>query len=149
MSAIPRVVLDTNLVLSALVFSGGRVAALRRAWQSGVFTPLVSRETAAELVRVLAYPKFRLAPEDRQVLLADYLPHCATVTIPARRPSVPASCRDPFDEPFLLLAVAGNADALVTGDQDLLSLAGQFSCPIVTAEAFLQSLSFSGNVEPA
>lgn len=148
MSTVPRVVLDTNLVLSALVFSGGRVAALRRAWQSGAFTPLVSRETAAELVRVLAYPKFRLSREEREVFLADYLPYCATVKIPARKPRVP-SCRDPFDEPFLALAIAGKADALVTGDQDLLSLDGQLPCPIVTAEAFLQTLESSGKTEPS
>lgn len=148
MSAVPRVVLDTNLVLSALVFSGGRVVQLRRAWQTGAFTPLVSRDTAAELVRVLAYPKFRLTVENQQVLLADYLPYCATVKIPARKPRIPA-CRDPFDIPFLLLAIAGKAEALVTGDQDLLSLAGQLPCPIVTAEAFLQTLPSPGKAEPS
>ncbi|MDF1554059.1 MAG: putative toxin-antitoxin system toxin component, PIN family [Deferrisomatales bacterium] len=139
MIAVPRVVLDTNLVLSALVFTGGRVAELRRAWQQGVFTPLVSHDTAAELVRVLGYPKFRLTPEEQEVLLADYLPYADTVKIPAGKPRVP-TCRDPFDVPFLLLAVAGRADLLVTGDQDLLSLDGQLPCPIVTAEVFLQSL---------
>lgn len=147
MSAVPRVVLDTNLVLSALVFSGGRLALLRHAWQAVAFTPLVSRETAAELVRVLAYPKFGLTSEGQEVLLADYLPYCATVKIPARKPRVPA-CRDPFDEPFLVLAVAGKADALVTGDQDLLTLAGQPPCPVLTAEAFLASLPSSGRGEP-
>lgn len=148
MKVVPRVVLDTNLVLSALVFAGGRLDALRRAWQGGGFTPLASRETAAELVRVLAYPKFRLAPADQQVLLADYLPYCETVKIPAPKPQVP-TCRDPFDEPFLLLAAAGKADALVSGDQDLLALAGQLPYPVVTAEAFLQTLPSSGKVEPS
>ncbi|MDW7712282.1 MAG: putative toxin-antitoxin system toxin component, PIN family [Deferrisomatales bacterium] len=148
MSTVPRVVLDTNLVLSALVFSGGRVAELRRAWQQGASTPLVSRDTAAELVRVLAYPKFRLSREEQEVLLADYLPHADTVKIPARKPRVPP-CRDPFDAPFLLLAVAGEADFLVTGDQDLLSLDGQIPGPIVTADAFLQTLSSAGKGEPA
>ncbi len=143
MSTVPRVVLDTNLVLSALVFSGGRLAALRRAWQSGAFTPLVSRETAAELLRVLAYPKFRLTAEDQEVILADYLPYAETVKIPSRKPIVPA-CRDPFDVPFLLLAVVGETDFLVTGDQDLLSLAGQLPCTIVTAAAFLQTLPSAG-----
>jgi putative PIN family toxin of toxin-antitoxin system len=147
MSAVPRVVLDTNLVLSALVFTGGRLARLRRAWQSGAFTPLVSRDTAAELIRVLAYPKFRLAPKEQEVLLADYLPYAETVTIPARRPPVPAR-RDPFDVPFLLLAVVGHADFLVAGDQDLLALVDQLPGPIVTAEAFLQTLPSAGTDEP-
>ncbi|MDF1556181.1 MAG: putative toxin-antitoxin system toxin component, PIN family [Deferrisomatales bacterium] len=139
MNPAPRVVLGTNRVLSALVFPGGRVAGLRHAWQSGAFTPLVSHATAAELVRVLACPTFRLTTAEQQVLLADYLPHCATVKIPAHKPAVPA-CRDPFDRPFLLLAVAGKADALVTGDRSPLSLAGRLPYPILTAEAFLQTL---------
>jgi putative PIN family toxin of toxin-antitoxin system len=146
MSSVPRVVLDTNLVLSALVFGSGRLAPLRRVWQTGAFTPLASRDTAAELVRVLAYPKFGLTAEEQEVLLADYLPYAETVKIPSRKPEVPA-CRDPFDVPFLLLAVVGRADFLVTGDQDLLGLAGQRPCPIVTAEAFLRNLPSPGTAE--
>ena len=135
----PRVVLDTNLVLSALVFSQGQLSLLRTAWQDGQFTPLASHDTAAELLRVLAYPKFKLTPEDQQELLADYLPWCATVSIPNPPPATPP-CRDPFDLPFLQLAMAGKADYLVTGDQDLLALQRKFSCPILAAAEFLSKL---------
>ena len=135
----PRVVLDTNLVLSALVFANGRVAALRHAWREGHCVPLVSKATTAELIRVLAYPKFKLSNEDQQELLADYLPWCATLRIPNPAPATP-HCRDPCDQPFLQLAVVGKADYLVSGDQDLLSLADQFICPIVTAEQFFAAL---------
>lgn len=131
----PRVVIDTNLVLSALVFAQGRLTRLRQAWQAGRVQPLVSRETAAELIRTLGYPKFRLMPAQQQELLADYLPYCTTVRIPDPGPEVPA-CRDVFDLPFLRLAVVGRADALLTGDRDLLSLGDSFTCPIVTAEQF-------------
>jgi putative PIN family toxin of toxin-antitoxin system len=139
MSRPPRVVLDTNLVLSALVFANGRLAALRHAWQGGHCVPLVCRATAAELIRVLAYPKFRLNDEAQQELLADYLPWCVTVRMPDLPPATP-DCRDPFDQPFLQLAIAGKADFLVSGDQDVLSLAGQLKCPIVTAGQFLDTL---------
>lgn len=132
----PRVVIDTNLVLSALVFAQGRVTPLRQAWQSHRIQPLVSRVTAAELIRVLAYPKFKLTAAAQQELLADYLPYCKTVRIPEPPPKTPA-CRDAFDVPFLQLAVAGRATALITGDLDLLSLAGSFACPILTAEQFI------------
>ncbi|KFB66295.1 MAG: hypothetical protein CAPSK01_004456 [Candidatus Accumulibacter vicinus] len=54
----PRVVIDTNLVLSALVFAQGRLTRLRQAWQADCMQLLVSRETAAELIRTLGYPKF-------------------------------------------------------------------------------------------
>ncbi|MHB1144693.1 MAG: putative toxin-antitoxin system toxin component, PIN family [Thiobacillus sp.] len=132
-------VLDTNLVLSALVFAQGRLAVLRHAWQSGHCVPLVSKATTAELIRVLAYPKFKLSDEEQQELLADYLPWCATVRIPNPPPVTP-ECRDSFDQPFLQLAVAGKADYLVSGDQDLLILADRFDCPIVSAEQFIKTL---------
>lgn len=140
MSRPPRVVIDTNLVLSALVFTNGRLAVLRQAWQGQRCVPLVSKAATAELIRVLAYPKFKLDEAARQELLADYLPWCATVRIPNPPPDTP-ECRDPFDQPFLQLAVAGEADYLVSGDRDLLSLAGQLQCPILTAEAFMAVLA--------
>lgn len=139
MTASPRAVLDTNIVLSALLFAHGRLAPLRHAWHDRRFQPLVSTATVGELIRVLTYPKFRLSGDEQQELLADYLPYCTTVRMPAVPPRVPA-CRDPCDVPFLELAVAGKADCLVTGDRDVLVLGRRFSRPIVTAEQFLQTL---------
>jgi uncharacterized protein len=139
MTRAPRVVLDTNVVLSALVFTHGRAAALREAWQSGCCEPLVSKATVGELIRVLGYPKFKLVADEQRELLADYLPYCRTVTIPAKAPGTPP-CRDPFDLPFLRLAMIGKAEVLVTGDRDLLGVKGKLLCPIVTLEAFLAAL---------
>jgi putative PIN family toxin of toxin-antitoxin system len=132
-----RVVLDTNVLVSALVFSQGAMSTLREAWQAQRFTPLVSRVTATELIRVLAYPKFRLTRIEQDDLLADYLPYCEVVTMPPELPAVP-DCRDPLDVPFLQLAVVGQANNLVTGDRDLLSLKADFEIPIVNAEQFLK-----------
>jgi putative PIN family toxin of toxin-antitoxin system len=139
MKRAPRVVLDTNVVLSALVFTHGRAVALREAWQSGRCEPLVSRATADELIRVLGYPKFKLSDDEQHELLADYLPYCQTVPIPAKPPRTPP-CGDPFDLPFLQLSVVGKADYLVTGDQDLLGIESKLLCPIITLEAFLAAL---------
>jgi putative PIN family toxin of toxin-antitoxin system len=134
-----KVVLDTNVVLSALVFGGGMPGRLRRAWQKGALVPLVSTTTAQELVRVLAYPKFRLSSQDQEELLADYLPCTQTIQIPHPPPAVP-ECRDPMDLVFMQLALAGLATVLVSGDQDLLILADKFACAghctIMTMEAF-------------
>ena len=135
----PRVVIDTNLVLSALVFAQGRLSPLRLAWQGAVCQPLASSITAKELIRVLAYPKFKLSAEDQQELLADYLPYCTSVRMPVKLPATPL-CRDQLDLPFLQLAITGKADYLVSGDQDLLSLAGQFTCPIISADQFMKTL---------
>jgi uncharacterized protein len=132
------VVLDTNVVLSALVFGRGKTAGLRAAWAGGCCLPLVSAASAQELVRVLAYPKFRLDVAAQHELLGDYLPFALAIPIPEPPPVVP-DCRDPFDLPFLHLAVAGKADALVTGDADLLILGRVGRCPILTLDAFLNS----------
>jgi uncharacterized protein len=134
-----RVVIDTNILVSALIFTGGKVGVFRQLWQDNQFQPLVSRSTVTELIRVLAYPKFKLTLAEQQDLLADYLPFCETIAMPIELPNIPA-CRDPYDEQFLQLAIFGRADYLVTGDQDLLSLADIFDCPIVTAEQFLSVL---------
>ncbi|MFO1295223.1 MAG: putative toxin-antitoxin system toxin component, PIN family [Rubrivivax sp.] len=101
--AVPRAVLDTNVVLSALVFAGGSTARLRQAWQAGRLLPLVSTATAQELMRVLAYPKFKLDAQAQQELLADYLPWAEAVAVPEPPPRVP-ECRDVDDLPFLHLA---------------------------------------------
>ena len=145
MSVAVRVVLDTNVVLSALVFRCGAAGQVRLAWQRGLLLPLASAATVQELVRVLAYPKFRLSPAEQDELLADYLPYAETVRIPQPPPTVP-ECRDALDLPFLHLAVAGTAQLLVSGDRDLLVIATEFernnACPIVSLETFCKMHSF-------
>ena len=139
-----RVVLDTHVVLSALVFGGGQAGQLRRAWQAGAFVPLASAVTVQELVRVLAYPKFALTRAAQDELLADFLPYAQTVRMPQPPPPVP-DCRDPLDVPFLQLAVAGQAQRLVSGDKDLLAVAQAFhqatGCRVTTLSALLSEIA--------
>jgi putative PIN family toxin of toxin-antitoxin system len=146
MNTAVRVVLDTNMVLSALVFRGGAVGLVRHAWQSGLVLPLASTATVQELVRVLAYPKFRLSSAEQDELLADYLPYAETVRIAQPPPRVPDCC-DAQDLPFMHLAVVGKALALVSGDRDLLAMAAEFEsasgCPIVSIDAFCKMHSFA------
>ncbi len=130
-----RVVLDTNVLVSALIFSTRGTAWLRKAWQCKRMTPLASRDTVRELVRVLAYPKFRLTGEEREALLAEYLPFAEIVEVSSSVAGMPR-CGDPHDEKFLALALVGKADALVSGDQDLLRLACSFPVPILTPTRF-------------
>ena len=117
-----RVVLDTNVVLSALLFEEGQLAWLRHAWQEGRCHPLGSSATIGELARVLHYPKFKLSGQERMELLGDYLPFVELLPEP---PASPARfrCRDPHDQKFLDLAAAAGVDLLITGDDDLLALA--------------------------
>ena len=129
----PRVVFDTNVVVSALLFANGRLAWLRAHWGGGECTPLISRATTAEITRVLCYPKFHLSADDRIELLGDYLPYCETIDVKKRCSAV---CRDTNDQTLLDLAQSGRAAVLVTGDADLLALAGQTSFLIETPEAY-------------
>ena len=130
-----RVVLDTNIVLSALLFAEGQVAWMRDAWQRGRIVPVVCHETVTELLRVLAYPKFKLSGADQEELLADFLPYAETVNIQDPPSDLPI-CRDPADQVFLVLTRQAEASALVTGDADLLALRGACTIHILTAEEF-------------
>lgn len=118
-----RVVLDTNVVASALLFPGPTTARVRTAWMSGSIVPLVCRETTLELVRVLAYPRFGLSEDEHAQLLSDYLPWCEVIT-PGEARSLGPRCRDPHDQMFVDLALAGNAECIVSGDRALLELDG-------------------------
>ena len=100
----------------------------------------ISRPTAAELTRVLAHPKLRLAAEDRVELLGDYVPYCETVEVIEPGEVV---CRDAKDQPFLDLAQSGKAAVLVSGDRDILALAGQTEFSIETPEAYRQRVADS------
>ena len=127
-------VIDTNLLISRLLAPRGVAAqAVDCALREGVL--LVSDATLAELVEVLWRPKFDryLTREERQ----RFLTLLAGVT---RRVHITRQfdvCRDPRDNKFLDVAFNGQANALVTGDQDLLVLGEFHGLPIVTAADFL------------
>ena len=133
----PRVVFDTGVLVSALVFPAGSLAWLRGEWRERKCVPLVSQATAAELVRALSYPKFRLTQEDQHELLAEYLPYCEM----ARATGVcPVTSRDRKDQPFLDFAHCGKANFLISGDQDLLTLAGKTQFIIESPAAYHQRI---------
>jgi putative PIN family toxin of toxin-antitoxin system len=129
-----RVVLDTNVLVSALLFHG-RLAAMATLWQSGAIVPVISRETFDEFRVVLAYPKFNLTEEEIAAIIEDeILPFFEVTEIVD---PVNGVCRDPHDDQFLAAAVSGGAVYLVTGDRDLLELKKFRSVEIVTPQEFL------------
>ncbi len=134
MSGVCRVVLDTNVLISALVFKSPGCYWLRSLWVpvSGKrqVIPLASKDTTTELLRALHYKKFKLDETAIEELLGDYLPYVEVVRTTVTRAKLPA-CHDPADVKFLALAYAAKADVLVTGDADLLSVVNQSRIPIV------------------
>jgi putative PIN family toxin of toxin-antitoxin system len=124
-----RVVLDTNVLVSALLFEGGRLAWIRQSWQSGRVKPVMAEPTARELLRVLAYPKFQLKPAEIEQLLAELLPWSETW----RQPLEPSQlrCRHRMDQVFLDQALSASVEVLVSGDADLLALQDQLMVPAI------------------
>lgn len=132
-----RAVLDTNVVVSALLFSGPP-SRLISAWQSGRLPLVVSAPILDEYIRVLAYPKFKLTnTEIRGLLEEELIPFMETVTaVPTYVPDL----RDPDDAKFITCAVAAGVRWLVSGDDDLLSLHHVESVDVLSVTAFLQQL---------
>lgn len=135
-----RVVLDTNILVSAFVLASRSFQWLYPAFRSRLIVPLISDATVAELAATLCHPKFGLSPEALTRVLIECLPWSEMVVVPDPPPQVP-ECRDPDDRPFLELALFAQADALVTGDRDLLALAAVFSIPIITPGELYARLS--------
>lgn len=136
-----RAVVDTNVLVSALIRPQGRVGALLRRLREGTYTLLYTQPLLEELVDVLNRPRIRdkygLDEEDVKTVLALILLRGEAVA-PKR---VIVACRDPRDDKFLEAAVAGQADAIVSGDEDLLALDPFEGIPIVSPAVFLQTLN--------
>ena len=141
----PRVVLDSNVVVSALLFPQGRLTWIRHTWMRRDYVLLVSAATSKKLIRVLAYPKFGLAPEAIEALLSDYLPFAETVRFVPGEAFVPET-PDPDDRIFMELAVAGEASLLVTGDRALRQVPGPSGLRVVSPEEFRAELGDSAGL---
>lgn len=129
-----RVVLDTNVLVSALLFTG-RLSKIVGLWRQGKVIPLISRETFEELRAVLEYPKFSLAPDEIQSIIEnEILPFFEVVEI---QENVRGVCRDPGDDKFIACAVSAPADFLVSGDKDLTDLKRYKTVKIIRVSEFL------------
>ena len=129
-----RVVLDTNLVVSAMLLPQSRPRqALDYVRRHG--TVLVSAAALSELREVIRRPRFNrylLEGQRREFLYnleqdSELIPITHAIT----------ACRDPNDDKFLELALSGNATHIITGDHDLLALHPFRSIPIITPATFL------------
>jgi putative PIN family toxin of toxin-antitoxin system len=128
-----RVVFDTNVYVSALVFPGGRAdAALRRAIE-GEHIVLTSKPIIDELLGVLAR-KFARDPEEL-ARVALFLDDVGEMVAPEVQVDV---LRDEADNRILECALAGRADLIVTGDRALLDLAVWRGARVVTVAAYLE-----------
>ena len=135
-----RVVLDTNILVPALIAPTGNPAAIYNAWEQGKFTLLMCGEHLDELRATLQKPKVAdLIKPYKAGRLVNQIKKLAEDI--AELPLVKRS-PDPGDNLLLALAEAGNADYLVTGDKSgLLLLASHKSTRIITAREFASLLA--------
>ncbi len=126
-----RAVIDTNVLLSGLLWRGPSYALLEQV-RNGAVTFISSPALLAELAQVLARPKFDTvlsrSNSSRQQMLAQMRMLAEVIDPP---PLAQPVCRDPDDDAVLALARAAQADVIVSGDDDLLSLASFDSIPIL------------------
>lgn len=132
-----RLVVDTNVLISALLAERSLPAQLVLLWRQGRFCLLTSAEQLDELARVTRYPKIRerLRPALAGRLVNDLREIAVLVD---NLPAVTA-CADPDDNYLLAMAEAAHADFLLTGDKhDLLGMQRHKSTRIVSVRKFLQ-----------
>ncbi len=132
---VKRVVLDTSVLISALLFRGN-LSKIVVLWQKGKIIPVVSKETFNELRTVLEYPKFSLTQEEIESIIEnEFLPYFEIVEVTK---DIKGVCRDPEDDKFISCAASASADYIVSGDKDLYTLKRYKSIKIITAPDFLK-----------
>jgi putative PIN family toxin of toxin-antitoxin system len=130
-----RGVLDTNVLISGLLFEG-KLSRIVGLWQKGKIVPIISKETFEELRTVLEYPKFSLSHvEIKSLIEHDILPYFEVVNISKH---VKGACRDPGDDKFISCAISANADGIVTGDKDFSDMKKYRSVRIIHASDFIK-----------
>lgn len=138
-----RAVLDTNLLVSYLLTHRPPIATLIDHHLARDHIVLVSApELLAELDRVLTYPKLQryYTDEERTRFVALVMALSEVVDLPER---IPRICRDPDDDRVIACAVVGEADVIVSGDDDLLALERVGGIPVLSAAQLLEMLEQS------
>ena len=132
---IKKVVLDTSVLVSALLFRG-ELSKIVMLWQKGKIIPVISKGTFDELRTVLKYPKFSLSSEEIDSMIEnEILPYFEIVEADE---NIKGICRDPEDDKFIACAVSASADVIVTGDKDLSDLKQYKSIRIIKPTVFLR-----------
>lgn len=139
-----RVVVDTNIFISGSIIKNGYPHELVSKWKDKLFILLISKKQQEELIDVFIRPRivknYNLSKKEIAALL--FLIDTTGIKIPLNT-QLAIEVRDPKDEYILATALQGEADYLVTGDEDLLVLDGNPNLRklrIVSVREFLKQL---------
>ena len=134
-----KVVLDTNVLVSGLMFPESTPGRIVAAWSDAHFDVVSSREQLAEIARVLGYPKIaRILGWDDQRIEQFIQSLYVRVEVVEPDSITVGALRDRDDAPILGALTAAEADVLVTGDRGLLKLSGHH--PIETPAEFVRRI---------
>ena len=137
----PRLVVDTNVLLSGIFFEKGNEAQVLKLVLEDRVGLLASLETLEELRETLARPKFHLSPAMSLAMFQAILEKCEVVL---NTTEAEIRCRDKDDQKFLDCAHTGRADYLVTGDPDLLDMRQVGRTRILRAAELIRELKENG-----
>ncbi len=140
-----RAVLDTNVLVSGLLAKQGPPRQVFDAWLEGRFTLVTSLYLVEELAHVLSYPRIarrlRMRDEEVEALLAALLSQ--TVVVPGEL-RLPGTTRDSKDDAVVACAKEGEANYLISGDQDLLTLGEYEGIQVLTPRQYVQIIAKPG-----
>lgn len=126
-----RVVLDTNVIVAGMAYPAGPPGRIVSAWRRGaievVLSPWILTECERVLPRLRPFNTLSQAEIRELVELMAFDAEWVEPDLAALAQASEAHVRDAADEPVLAALLAANADALVTGDKDLLALANRFA----------------------
>ena len=131
------VILDSNIFISAFLFNGLQRKILELA-VAGKFRIGISDAIIDEVKEVLSRTKFKLSPDQVKRIITEIESLCI-IFYPIEK--IINACRDIEDHIILECAVAANAEYIVTGDDDLLSMGKYTSIKIVNSSDFINILS--------
>ena len=136
-----RAVLDANVLVSAVLSPVGVPGQILDEWRAERFALLVSAPILEEIARVLEYPRIARGHRWPQAKVQEFVAELgnAAILTPGEI-TLNVVRNDPDDNRYLECAVEGDADYLVSGDQDLLALREHRGIRIVTPKTFLQAL---------
>jgi len=136
-----RAVLDTNVLVSGLVAEHGPPRRVLDAWLEGRYNLVTSLYLVEELIHVLSYPRIArrlcLDEEELAAILAALL---SKAEVTPGYLCLPGVTRDPKDDAVVACAKEGDADYIVSGDQDLLVLGEYEGIRVVTPHRFVEIL---------
>jgi putative PIN family toxin of toxin-antitoxin system len=134
---ITRVVIDTNVIISSLLF-GGVPGELIPLWKEDIIQPLISKDILNEYLKVLAYPKFELTENEiRFLIYREILPYFKDIIVKRQKRIIKA---DPTDDKFIACARAGQAAYIISGDIHLLNMGSFGSIEVVSPSQLLSKL---------